>query len=127
MSDWIMPPSWLADVYANMLDRMVIDSTGPQRAGHRLPVTDAQQAAYETWLAEYERIRDAGYENGWLSGGFEGEEVVEPSGEWVWDEPEADYNARKREWLQTIAPSGTVTIPIIYKPATYPPEQKNSN
>lgn len=40
--------------------------------------------AYKRWLKRYEHEQAVGREAGWLLSGYEGDELVEPKGRWVY-------------------------------------------
>lgn len=88
---------------------------GPHRMGHCSDKVDpGEQAAFEHWKAEYERLREMGIDRDWLYEGYEGDEIEQPKGEWVWDETEEHFEKRRDEWLKRFKPNGDfITIPIV--------------
>lgn len=83
-----------------MIDRLF----GPRRKGHyeRVPFTDAMREEWSAKIAEWEALTKIGTDEGWLEE-YSGEgpypvdlpNLVSIQGEWVYDESEEDFEARK--------------------------------
>jgi hypothetical protein len=108
MTDFI--PSVWKNAARDILRGASLDRFGPQRRGHREPLTMEQIQEFEAWDDAFSQIRELGLERGWLS--REGE-VQTPLGTWVYDEPEAEYDARLKQWQEENCPDGTVTFRVL--------------
>jgi hypothetical protein len=87
----------------------------PRRRYHTKPATKAENVRFRTWKDEFLTLLETGKKKGWLHDDpYEGLDIVDsPPATIVYDETDAQYRARLKEWEAAQPRGGTVTFPVV--------------